>query len=382
MDHREDRLQAIRAAYPLQCQTLAQVFDDVTNSYKLFWFLALLNRLPALADTPVIVAELVTEMHVLAWHPVTLYRLSLGQQDKLQANVRKAREESSLLLSTSLENVRQDPVVVRVAADGRDLARYVPFRFLSPWFQDRLRSLKDVQKNAAIRQAAHEQRSKPTASPYFLQNDPALGMALILDPGWHSFLLENRCILEGFARHHLVSFLQARNPGVPGIVDKLDPPMVRALAPARKFWSQSITQLREQGEEVSDLYSGRPLDPDFSIDHFLPWSFVAHDLGWNLCPANKATNSAKGDKVPSLDRYLDRFVALHHRVLRISRPTERLLQDYCNAFRLDVSIIQSMPAEEFLQRYRALMVPQVQTAKNMGFATNWTSGLPPGTSDG
>ncbi|MDY5576621.1 MAG: HNH endonuclease domain-containing protein [Lachnospiraceae bacterium] len=32
---------------------------------------------------------------------------------------------------------------------------------------------------------------------------------------------------------------------------------------------------------------------DISIDHFVPWSYVAHDEMWNLNPTTKSINSSK-----------------------------------------------------------------------------------------
>jgi HNH endonuclease len=52
--------------------------------------------------------------------------------------------------------------------------------------------------------------------------------------------------------------------------------------------------------------SGAPLDDAFSIDHFLPWSFVAHDLLWNLTPVFGTTNSKKGDALPNAKHVIGR----------------------------------------------------------------------------
>ncbi|MFO7585650.1 MAG: HNH endonuclease domain-containing protein [Anaerolineales bacterium] len=46
------------------------------------------------------------------------------------------------------------------------------------------------------------------------------------------------------------------------------------------------------------LYKGA-----YSLDHFLPWRYVAHDLLWNILPASKSVNSSKSDSLPHLPRY-------------------------------------------------------------------------------
>jgi hypothetical protein len=356
--------------YPAECQRLGTVFDDTTNSYKLFWFLALLSRLPERPDTEIAVAELVLEMHVQAWHPVTLFRLSLGLQDNLQVSVHAARGKSPLKTATSLDEVRRDPAVVE-AARRSGLARYVPFRFLSPWFADEIRGVADAAKNARIRDASVRDAGSSRASPYCFPVRQGKRGFVVLDERWHAFLTEHRGILEGFARHHLVAYLQARNPGVPGIVDKLDPPLSRDLGSARRFWAGALGSLRSNGNDLRDPFSGAPLGESFSLDHFLPWSFVAHDRGWNLCPVNAATNSSKSDSVPDLDRYLPSFAHVHHRALAVAKGSERLLQDHCEAFRLDMEATRSLTVDGLVLRLRDVMAPQVQIAMNLGFSTGW-----------
>ena len=67
---------------------LSAAFDDKATSYKLFWFRALLEVLKRRWDTescgPIPVSELLGEMLTAAWHPVCLFRLSLGTTDRLQ----------------------------------------------------------------------------------------------------------------------------------------------------------------------------------------------------------------------------------------------------------------------------------------------------------
>lgn len=47
-------------------------------------------------------------------------------------------------------------------------------------------------------------------------------------------------------------------------------------------------------EPVHEIYIGQILtENDISIDHFVPWSYVAHDEMWNLNPTTKSINSSK-----------------------------------------------------------------------------------------
>src|ERR1019366_4329847 len=87
-------LAAVSIRYPEKTFYLGQVFKHTTNSYKLVWFLAILSLLRrARADT-LPVADVLAEMAVVGWHPVCLFRLSLGCQDKLQNAIRAIQVHS------------------------------------------------------------------------------------------------------------------------------------------------------------------------------------------------------------------------------------------------------------------------------------------------
>src|SRR5437660_3972580 len=82
--------------YPEKTFYLGQVFNDTTNSYKLVWFLAILSLLKRSEECSLRLADIFTEMAVAAWHPVCLYRLSLGRQDKLQEVISEIKQKSAL----------------------------------------------------------------------------------------------------------------------------------------------------------------------------------------------------------------------------------------------------------------------------------------------
>jgi HNH endonuclease len=46
-------------------------------------------------------------------------------------------------------------------------------------------------------------------------------------------------------------------------------------------------------QEIRCIYSGELIRRDYDLDHFSPWSFVTHDLIWNLTPAPRAINIQK-----------------------------------------------------------------------------------------
>ena len=171
------------------------------------------------------------------------------------------------------------------------------------------------------------------------------------------------------ARH----YLQARNPNVPGIVNKMCAPTERQLTAARQFWRMFRSDFVDSGkpERFRDIYSERPLGDSFAIDHFLPWSFVVHDLLWNLTPVEPATNSSKNDLLPDLEIYLPRLASLHFDALQAAKSRPKLLEDYTDCFKQDANNLLALGETSFLAKYQEVIVPQAQITMNQGFQAGW-----------
>ena len=194
-----------------------------------------------------------------------------------------------------------------------------------------------------------------------------------LNDSWRSFLIENLGIVQSFAEHHLALYLQARNPNVPGVVNKLRAPTTRQLTVARDFWRFVRSDFEKAGKpaEFQDIYSERQLGDSFSIDHFLPWSFVVHDLLWNLTPVEAATNSSKNDVLPDLDLYLPRLAKLHFSAIEVARKRPKFLEDYIDCFKQEAESLLALGENGFVIKYREVIVPQAQIAMNQGFQSGW-----------
>lgn len=110
---------------------------------------------------------------------------------------------------------------------------------------------------------------------------------------------KNHEILKGWIQYNLIMYLQRRNPNIPGISNKLEPPQDRKLNKVIKYW-KTIMEITP----VSDIYGNEILMQEtLSIDHFIPWSYVAHDEFWNLHPTTKSINSSKSNNLPAWERY-------------------------------------------------------------------------------
>ena len=135
--------------------TLAQLFNDTTNSYKYIFFLSLLELLRARnfdCKQPIALEEILVEMLVTCWYPHTYFKLSFGTQDKLAAGLEAMQLErygnANNIARAGKDQVRQ-LIVDSGAAMPEDLLRYVPYRIIRPFFSAETRGLKDTQVNDA-----------------------------------------------------------------------------------------------------------------------------------------------------------------------------------------------------------------------------------------
>ncbi len=351
---------------------LAGSFNDVTNSYKFFWFLAILEHVKTSQAAVIPIKDLLAQMVSFVWYPANYYLLSFGKQDQLRNLTQQ------LLESTALE-VDAKPAIVRAAAGeqlayssriGRELSKlgdYVPYRFLRPFVGNGLRGLDDWKVNAAVVVEAEQAfETRPQDTPYrFIGKD-----AIELSSPWQRYFSRHHEILTGFCLWRLINYLQRNNPNVTNIAGKLFAPELRDFKIAKRFWN---TVLSTRGS-LTCIYSGKVMTPkNYSLDHFLPWRFVAHDLLWNLIPTPKDVNSTKSDNLPD-SAYFEAFARLQYEGVQAvaASSNSALLEDYILLLRLEgTSHLQSLPFNEFQKGLYDAIVPQMQIARNMGFRVNW-----------
>ena len=165
----------------------------------------------------------------------------------------------------------------------------------------------------------------------------------------------------------MTEFLQKRNPNVPNLPAKLVKPLQReSLTKQRKFWDTYI----ESVGKINCIYTGKEIfAKKYDLDHFVPWSFVSHNLLWNLLPADASINSSKSNNLPPLEKYLKPFANVQHNALKTlytKNPNNNIFEDYLTVFD-SVSELVKMPQNEFCDVLGKTFTPLVQIAENSGF---------------
>lgn len=358
-------------------QFLAASFNHVTNSYKFYWLLAILDHIKETQSPIININSLIARMVGNAWYPTNYFRLSFGKQDRLSQIALAIKSETDLPVDANKRDVIATALAYtnersQASSAIKSLERYVPYRFLQPFFSTQLQGIKDDQKSKITQQLAEQSFSDLHSPCLYKFVHLKTGMAIEINPLWFAYLQAHLSIVTGFCLWHLLNYLQKNNPNVPNIAGKLFEPGQRKLSSCREFWQEAFRRLGT----ITCIYSGMIMDgSDFSLDHFLPWSFVTHDLLWNIIPTPKVVNSAKSDRLPAFDRYFGSFAQLQYVAVQrvVKNKKAKLIEDYillCK--KQSAAELQVMPFTDFRSILQDTIAPQIQIARNMGFASNWS----------
>jgi hypothetical protein len=141
----------------LNISALASLFRDTTNSYKLVFFLSLLDILKRqqFVNTPISFKDLIIEMLANAWYPHTYFKLSFGLQDKIVAQLASLKIEldESVITFSDIDKKLLREAIGR-SSINKSLLRYVPYRLLRPFFSEELRGVKEYRVDPTTEQLA------------------------------------------------------------------------------------------------------------------------------------------------------------------------------------------------------------------------------------
>lgn len=343
----------------LSTKCLGKIFANTSATYKFFWFISILQIYMLKGCTRINVWDIVIRMVANAWYPIHYFRLSFGKNDSLFDIAIKLQELTGIPIDSSREYVVEELSKrindTKVKSLLRTLTINVPYRFLRPWIDT------SDDKEMVLRSQTLE-----NGCLYKLERDEA-GMWVELNSAWCMYLQEHYTILTDFAYWNLTLFLQVRNPNVPNIPNKLIKSEVRsALTNQRTFWNAVI----HAGNSVRCIYTNKLLEVgDYDLDHFIPWSFVSHDLLWNLMPADSNINSSKSNRLPDLSLYLPKLAMAHQSALQTYLhlgKSGKVLEDYLSLGHTPQDIA-SMDKEHLLDCFSQTFTPMNQIALNMGF---------------
>ena len=347
--------------HTLSTHCLSRIFDNTVATYKYYWFLCLLDFYVKKGQTRIKLWDILVAMVSKAWYPVTYFRLSFGKSESLFEAIWILQKENNIPINISSDKLLELlHEIIRIPSKRRNLdflKENVPFRFLRPWIDTSDNALmakrSEVFENGCLYKLERETRE------WWVE----------FNPQWLPYLSDNYSILCDFAYWNLTQFLQLRNPNVPNIANKLIKPDIRnSLAKQHCFWNEVMSK----GNTLNCLYTGEMLSiGKYELDHFIPWSFVSHDLLWNLVPCDPSINSSKRNKLPPLNIYLLKLAQAQQDALKIyikSGKERKLLEDYLILGCTPQELVE-MDQTHLYDCFAKTFTPLYQIASNMGFET-------------
>ena len=356
----------------LNIEYLGRLFDNTSECYKFFWFKAIVAKVTD-GKRELSFEELVDEMIADAWYMVTEYHLNLGPKDTLENVVnlikKKYPELKSCEKKTTIIAFLQNTDDKEIITKKRTLTYNVPYRLQAP-FMTKLKGKEwNIAESNLIAKINQEKRLM-----YYFSALNGLSTKIIVQEDWAKYIVKNQEIIRGWLEYNMILYIQKRNPSVPGIADKLYPPQERKLEKVKKYWKLILSL-----EPVREIYDNQILtEKDISIDHFVPWSYVAHDEMWNLNPTTKSINSSKSNNLPDWDTYFNRLAQQEFQSYRlmwkydvVHKEFERCAKEHINNDDIRYRVYRKgLEFPEFAGELKSIILPVYQSAQNCGF-NNW-----------
>ncbi|MEO2563977.1 HNH endonuclease domain-containing protein [Clostridium tertium] len=349
----------------------ARLLEDgrVVASYKMYWLLGILEEVN-LGNIEITFKRLVARMLTAAWYPTLQYKLYFGQFDNLVKSINYI--SSIYCVPTNINNNELLEFICSLDDNilnkqMKDLTNNVPYMLLTPFFDDKI---KGTSSSKRVRKIIELSLSESGVLYKIIKDSNNI----VMDEDWAIYMKSNYKVIKSWIYYKLSCFLQKRNPNVPAIIFKLDPPISRSLSKSTRIWTSIIAD-----RNVKDIYTGREFSREnydelgvLSIDHFIPWSFVMHDEMWNLVPTFKNINSSKSDKLLRYENYIDDFCDIQYEAFSFMCDNNRKkdLEPYVDILRLEnpLDFYKYKGKEGFSEKLRLSIAPIYQIAVNQGFS--------------
>ena len=353
---------------------LSRLFDNTTNCYKFFWFQAILHKLDGQKNRFTF-EKLINEMIADAWYMVTEYHLRLGPlgiTDNLEEVVKYIHTEYGFRSSEKREKIiafLQDTDDKVIKKYKTDLTLNVPYRLQVPFYDEI--SIERNMWNGSKKNLTDEINRQRRLMYYFIAIG-GLGTVIEVNALWAEYLFRHKDILKGWTQLKLIQYLQNKNPSVPGIADKIEAPIARDIERVRKYW-KLIAQI---DPSIRDIYGDVVLnDVIISVDHFVPWQYVAHDELWNLHPTTRSINSSKSNSLPSWKMYFEPLGELEYRAYRMRLENEVIAHEFNKIapYHLNNQEIRNqlyadgLDRNAFIARLEHVLKPVYESAQTLGF---------------
>jgi len=367
----------------LDIKSFIQMLDDTTECYKFYWLDSIMQLLIR-GDDCITFDKVIYGMIADSWFSVSKCNLRLGPQNKNGESANSIERAVRKLAQLDIidDQDTRDAIITKIENHEKDLhdeiyqlSKNVPYRLLSSFLS--LGGNDPIWDNKSHLIAYIELMNKGGIIPYTIGHERGLRKSVIMNNNWKDFLCQNAVTIRAWIKVKKVDYLQARNPGVPEVANKLEQDIEgsRNLQKVRKLWACVADVV-----PVYDHFSRKLIsDEDYEIDHFIPWSYVSHNELWNLMPLEQSKNSQKNNKLPEWSCFEDfatnQFLLNNtiYKYPKIRDMFNECKSDHLKAIWAQESLyIYGIGVDEFKTILLKQLKPLYDSASNLGYSI-WKS---------
>ncbi|WP_300386834.1 HNH endonuclease, partial [Clostridium sp.] len=222
--------------------------NRVVASYKMYWLLGILEEVST-GNIVIPFKKIIARMITGAWYPTLQYKLYFGQFDNLVKSIEYIssvyKKPTNINSSELLEFINNcdDKILNK---QMKELTNHAPYKLLTPFFDEKIKGIDGSERVKKIIELSNLE------SGVLYKIIKSEEDKIEIHEDWAKYMQDNYRVIKAWIYYRLTCFLQKRNPNVPAIMFKLDPPISRKLSTATKIWTEIIEE-----RKIKEIYTGK-----------------------------------------------------------------------------------------------------------------------------
>lgn len=179
---------------------------NLSASYKLFWLAGILEEIKQ-GNNEIAFRKIVCRMLELAWDLVLQNNLNFGSDDKISDIVKLLHNEYNTVEDAGTNRLLEfleKPHDAKGETAYRSLYKYVPYRLLSPFFNEQLIGVSENMKNKVIADSSLQIK---TALYKIYKKDEKI----TVNKEWFDYIYSNQDVISCWLEQKIINYLQKRN---------------------------------------------------------------------------------------------------------------------------------------------------------------------------
>jgi len=178
------------------------VFGNTRNSYKYYWWWSIIEICKQKETLEIGFDEIILKIISKVWYPVNYFKLSFGKIDQCSKLVKEIKSNYNLEDNIKEQDLyrfliqhRDSEFIMKIT---NELTRYVPYRFIRPWYSVETRGLKDSIVNSEILKLQNDR------APYIIEQN---SKKISINKEWLQWICSNYTLIKAYTLFKLIRYL-------------------------------------------------------------------------------------------------------------------------------------------------------------------------------